>query len=409
VSEGAGVQIIGSKTRPLPDGWRWVRLGDVCEERTEVRDPRSEPEKSFRYVDITSVDNSTKLIADPKTLLGGDAPSRARQVIRAGDVIVSTTRPNLNAVAMVPQDLDGHVCSTGFCVLRAKEGLEPAYLFAFVRSGEFVRNLSGLVKGALYPAVTDNRVRAQLIPFPPLPEQQRIAAILNEQMAAVKRARAAAEARLDAAKGLAAAYLRQFLPRPSGVLPDGWRWVRLGDVCDFLDSRRIPINDAERQKRIAGKAKSELFPYYGANGQVGWIDGYLFDEPLILLAEDGGNFGSKEKPIAYAVCGRYWVNNHAHVLRPRAGLDFDYCLHAIRIRPDVGELVSGSTRAKLNQEIAASIPLPLPPLPEQQRIGAFLTDQIATVKRISMALEEELKMINALPAALLRRAFSGEI
>src|SRR6266478_6352574 len=114
------------------------------------------------------------------------------------------------------------------------------------------------------------------------------------------------------------------------ALPDGWQWVKLGDVCEFLDSRRIPVNDPERRRRIADKKQSELYPYYGANGQVGWINDYLFDEPLILLAEDGGNFGSLDRPIAYAVSGRYWVNNHAHVLEPRDGLiDFDYCLHAI--------------------------------------------------------------------------------
>jgi type I restriction enzyme S subunit len=103
-------------------------------------------------------------------------------------------------------------------------------------------------------------------------------------------------------------------------LPDGWRLMRLDEVCDFLDSRRIPVNNTERAKRMAGKAQSELFPYYGANGQTGWIDDYLFDEPLILLAEDGGNFGSKDKPIAYSVSGRYWVNNHAHVLRPKESI-----------------------------------------------------------------------------------------
>jgi type I restriction enzyme S subunit len=365
--------------------------------------------KSFRYVDITSVDNRTKRFVDPKTLLGGDAPSRARQVIRADDVIVSTTRPNLNAVALVPHDLDNQVCSTGFCVLRAKHGLDPAYLFAFVRTTEFVRNLSDLVKGALYPAVTDKQVRAQLMPLPPLPEQQRIAATLNDQMATVDRARRAAEAQLEAAKALPAAFLRQALPRAGDPMPDGWRWVRLGDACDFLDSRRIPVNETERQARIAGKKESELFPYYGANGQVGWIDGYLFDESLILLAEDGGNFGSEDKPIAYAVSGRYWVNNHAHVLRPRPGVEFFYCLHAIRIRPDVGDLVSGSTRAKLNQEIAASIPLPLPALSEQQHIAAKLNEQTGAVGRTRIALEAKLAAINALPAALLRRAFNGEL
>ena len=193
----------------FPDGWKWVRMGEMCEEKTGTRDPRLHPTDTFRYVDISSVDNTQKRIFDASILFGKDAPSRARQVIKAGDVIVSTTRPNLNAVALVPQDLDNQICSTGFCVLRPKKELERDYLFAYVCSPDFVKNLSDLVKGALYPAVTDKQVKAQVIPLPPLHEQKRIAAILNEQMAAVEKARAAAEAQLNTIKSLPAAFLRQ--------------------------------------------------------------------------------------------------------------------------------------------------------------------------------------------------------
>ncbi len=102
----ASAQTMDLGKRPLPKSWRWVQLREVCEERTGTRDPRTEPERPFRYVDITGVDNKAKRIVAPKTLSGRDAPSRARQIIRAGDVLVSTTRPNLNAVALVPSDLD---------------------------------------------------------------------------------------------------------------------------------------------------------------------------------------------------------------------------------------------------------------------------------------------------------------
>lgn len=192
-----------------------------------------------------------------------------------------------------------------------------------------------------------------------------------------------------------------------GPLPQNWRWATLGDTCEFLDSRRVPVNNTERLKRVTGKPQSQLYPYYGANGQVGWIDDYLFDEPLILLAEDGGNFGSSDRPIAYAVSGRYWVNNHAHVLRPRTGVDFDFCLHVLRIRPDVSELVSGSTRAKLNQEIAAKIPIPLPPLAEQKRIAAVLNERMAAVEKARAAVEAQLDAAKALSVAHLRAVFGG--
>ncbi len=193
-------------------------------------------------------------------------------------------------------------------------------------------------------------------------------------------------------------------------LPSGWRVAPLGKLCSFLDSRRIPVNDIERKRRIAGKPQADLFPYYGANGQVGWIDDYIFDEPLILLAEDGGNFGSEDKPIAYSVSGRYWVNNHAHVLRPNQGIDFDYLLHALRIRPDLMPLVSGSTRDKLNQELAAIIPVPLPPtLADQKRIATILNDQMAAVEKACLAAEARLAAARALPAAIIQTAFNNNI
>lgn len=194
---------------PEAQEWPRKRLGDVCEEHTGTRDPRLEEKQQFVYVDITSVDNVKKRIVNPKTLPCTTAPSRARQVIRNNDVILSTTRPNLNAVAIVPQDLDNEICSTGFCVLRSRENLNPSYLFAFVQSHEFVQRLSDMVKGALYPAVTDNQVREQLLPLPPLAEQRRIVAVLSKQMAAVEKARQALEAQQDAINKLPSALLRR--------------------------------------------------------------------------------------------------------------------------------------------------------------------------------------------------------
>ncbi len=115
-------------------------------------------------MDVASVDNVVKLIRDPKELVGADAPSRARMAINSGDVLVSTVRPNLNAVAMVPDSLHEQVASTGFCVLRANEDVSPKYLFYFARSQRFIKGLLAFVAGALYPAVTDKQVLDQELP-----------------------------------------------------------------------------------------------------------------------------------------------------------------------------------------------------------------------------------------------------
>jgi type I restriction enzyme S subunit len=160
--------------------------------------------------------------------MGAEAPSRARQIIRTGDVLVATTRPNLNAVAMVPPDLDNQICSTGFCVLRATEEVIPGFLLAFVQSADFVAAVSELVKGALYPAMTDRQVRDVRLALPGISQQRRIAAVLSEQLATVERAGVAAEAQLEAAKVLPAAYLRAVF---SSTEAQRWPTRRLGAVC----------------------------------------------------------------------------------------------------------------------------------------------------------------------------------
>ncbi len=189
--------------------WPRVSLKEVCASRTGARDPSERPDEPFRYVDISSIDNVAKRIVAPRTLLGRDAPSRARKIIRAGDVLVATTRPNLNAVALAPPELDDEICSTGFCVLRAGPRLLPAYLFLFVQSLGFVQTLSDLVKGALYPAVTDSQILNQEIPLPPLAEQKHIAAELMSALAAVDKTRRAAREQLAAIDALPAALLRE--------------------------------------------------------------------------------------------------------------------------------------------------------------------------------------------------------
>ncbi|PRR74519.1 Type-1 restriction enzyme EcoKI specificity protein [Moorella humiferrea] len=188
----------------LPHGWRWVRLGEVCLP-TERRDPTKNPSTCFVYVDISAIDNTIGKITLPKVILGQDAPSRARKVIRTGDVIFATTRPYLKNIALVSFDLDGQICSTGFCVIRAnREFAEPEFLFHLCRS-DFVTDqlTAGKMRGASYPAVTDNDVYNTLIPLPPLDEQRRIVAYLaqvQKQVTMLKRVQAKTEAEFQRLK-----------------------------------------------------------------------------------------------------------------------------------------------------------------------------------------------------------------
>ena len=192
----------------LPEGWIRVRLRDVCEPISTIN-PKIEPDRAFSYVDISAINRESKSIIEPKRILGKDAPSRARRKIQWNDVLVSTTRPNLNAVALVPKQLDDQVCSTGFCVLRPNRSLNPHYLFSFTKTSSFISSLSMNVNGAMYPAVTDSQVMDVLIPLPPLAEQERIVRILNEKLTAVEKVKEASNTRLDTINAMSAAYLRR--------------------------------------------------------------------------------------------------------------------------------------------------------------------------------------------------------
>jgi type I restriction enzyme S subunit len=162
-----------------------------------TRSPGTKPNETFTYVDLSAVDQERKAIIGARVLVGSEAPSRARQVICTDDVLVSTVRPNLNGVAQVPEDYDDAIASTGFCVLRPNvKLLDPVFLFHWVRSPAFVAEMVRRATGASYPAVSDRIVQQSLIPYPPLSEQRRIAAILD-QADALRTKRREALAKLD--------------------------------------------------------------------------------------------------------------------------------------------------------------------------------------------------------------------
>jgi type I restriction enzyme S subunit len=156
-----------------------MQLGEITEPKIDQSGPPLTGD--FTYVDIGSVDNGAKRIVEPKVMPVANAPSRARQRLRTGDVLVSMTRPNLNAVALVPPELDGAIGSTGFHVLRASQRVLPKWLYYAVQTRQFVGEMSDLVQGALYPAVRPKDIRAFDLPVPMLDEQRRIVAEIEKQ------------------------------------------------------------------------------------------------------------------------------------------------------------------------------------------------------------------------------------
>ncbi len=178
-------------------------------------------------------------------------------------------------------------------------------------------------------------------------------------------------------------------------LPSGWAKCFLEDCAEVLDSLRVPINNSERQQRIEGKTADQLYPYYGATGQVGLIDNFIFDEELVALGEDGVPFLDPMKPKAYMLYGKAWVNNHAHVLRGFNGVAANKFVLYYLNQFDYQGFVNGGTRLKLTQARMRAIPVTLPPVAEQIRIAQKLDELLAQVDTLKAR-------INAIPTRLKR-------
>ena len=190
-------------------------------------------------------------------------------------------------------------------------------------------------------------------------------------------------------------------------IPKHWQVKKLGGICEILDNKRKPINSSEREMRL--NLSMQRFPYFGATGQVGFIDDYIFDFEAILLGEDGAPFLDFFKKKAYIVSGKYWVNNHAHILKAINGISTNhfvcYFLNSINYAP----YVSGTTRLKLNQESMKNIEIPLPPLDEHNLIVKKIESCFEKIDFAISNFKKSKELIEIYKQSVLSHAFNGKL
>ena len=183
-----------------------------------------------------------------------------------------------------------------------------------------------------------------------------------------------------------------------------WVYCSFDTAVEILDTLRRPINSKERATRIEHKTESELYPYYGATGQVGFIDDYLIEGEYVLLGEDGAPFLNPLAPKAYIISGKSWVNNHAHILRSKYNNKFlQYYINCF----DYRGYVSGTTRLKLTQAQMKQIPVPVPPLDEQERIVARIEELFAQLDSGVETLRKTKQQLAVYRQAVLKEAFDS--
>ena len=190
------------------------------------------------------------------------------------------------------------------------------------------------------------------------------------------------------------------------AIPDSWKWVRFGTITINRDSERIPLSVDERRQL------TKTYDYYGASGVIDKVDRYLFDKPLLLIGEDGANLINRSTPIAFIAKGKYWVNNHAHVLDYYNEDLMQYVCWYINAISLV-DYVTGTAQPKMNQEKMNSIMVALPPLAEQMRIVAKIEELLPKVEEYGKAQDALDKLNEELPERLkksvLQEAISGKL
>ncbi|KKG15668.1 hypothetical protein EO98_18025 [Methanosarcina sp. 2.H.T.1A.6] len=229
----------------IPEEWGIVQIDQLANINRESRDPTKNSEESFYYIDIDAVENGTGLIKNPKRLFGKEAPSRARRVIHKDDVIMSTVRPYHKAFALVPQLYENQICSTGFAVLSCGGNLDPKYLLQFLFSDKVIDQCTSMMAGGQYPALNTTQVSKIKITAPSLPEQQKIASILSKVDEQIEQTEQIIEKTEILKKGLMQKLLTKgightkFKKTELGEIPEEWEIKRFDDV---IEKKQLGVN-----------------------------------------------------------------------------------------------------------------------------------------------------------------------
>jgi type I restriction enzyme S subunit len=407
-----------SSPHPLPAGWRWVKLGEVCKQDRQIVEPNTVDANSLTYYGLEHIESETGQILKAPIEKVEDAGKSTTFRFNDRHVLYGKLRPYLNKVAL---PVTTGRCTTEIIPLICSNKIDHVFLAWVLRRRETVEFAMRGKTGSRMPRANMDSLLTLQIPLPPLLEQRRIAGALREQMTAVDKARAAALARLAAVKALPAAFLRQVFPQPGQPLPDGWRWVRLGEVCGIKGGKRLP-NGTDFVSNCTP------FPYIRVvdfkDGTVDTLNlRYLDkatqsaiyrytigrDDVYISIAGSIGIVGT----IPDCLDGANLTENAAKlVICDKDDISRDYLGYFLMSsigQGSISERTNTVGQPKLALTRIATIPIPLPPLPEQQRIAGVLRKQVVAVGKVRASSEAELNTINTLPSALLRRAFTGEL
>ena len=402
----------------LPEGWCFSKISDISV-KGEQRKP--EATENFTYIDIGSIDRNLKMVSEPQRVQGDKAPSRARKVIHTGDVLVSLTRPNLNAVALVPESYDKQIASTGFEVIKPV-AVDSNYIFALVRSKHFIDTISGSTQGALYPAAKSSDVQAYSFPLPPLAEQKVIAQKLDTLLAQVENTKARLERTRETIKRfrqsvLAAAVSGKLTECVRDLKHVPWAEATLSDVASNI----VDCPHSTPKWTASGKlcVRTTAFKPFllDLSDQRFVSEDTFIARTTRLKPEPGDILYSREGAILGIACQipsgvELCLGQRMIVIRAGNNIDAKYLtivLNSEHILSTIKNMTMGSAAPRINMRDIKSFKIPMPCYDEQTEIVRRVEQLYAHADTIEKQVEAAQTRVNNLTQSILAKAFRGEL
>lgn len=314
-----------------------------------------------------------------------------QNLLQHGDIVFARTGATTGKSFLLQSPPDAIVASYLIRVRITSPHISSSFLSYFFQTPQYWEAIAAGTSGSAQGGFNATKLSELKIPVPPIPEQERIVALLDETFLGIDQAKANARRNLGNARDLFQSVVHQAFSRSAD------NTSTLTAVSENLDSKRIPIT---KSKRSPGP-----FPYYGASGIVDYVSDFIFQDDLLLVSEDGANLLARTYPIAFSVTGKIWVNNHAHVLRFQNIVEQKYTefyLNSISLAP----YVSGMAQPKLNQAALNSIPIPWPPINQKQNIVEMLDSLSTETQRLEAVHQRELNALEELKQSILSQAFT---
>lgn len=389
----------------VPENWVWVRLGAIAEIVTGGTPSKKHPEYyggNFPFYKPSDLDQG-RLTYDASEYLSEEGKNVSRIIPK-----------NSTAVCCI-----GSIGKCGYlmCEGTTNQQINSAIpkinslcLYYYLCTENFVQDLLSMASATTIAIVNKSKMESCAFPLPPLSEQQRIVERIEELLAKLDEAKERLQEVADSFAVRKAAILHNAFTgeltkqwrRENGVSDESWEEKKLSEITENQDSKRIPLSKSQRDNM------NRIYDYYGASGIIDKVDDYIFEGKKLLIGEDGANLVTRSKDIAFIADGKYWVNNHAHILDVKDTVLLMYLCNYIN-NMDLIPYVTGSAQPKLTQAKMNNIKIFLPTLPEQHEIVRLIDDLLARERAAQQAAEQALASIDLMKKSILARAFRGEL